>query len=293
MNVVQKKPSRERKLPITIIILLIAFLLITLALGIYFFGFSQEGRLFLGLKPMVQSPNKQRLDQEQATANLVDGSRVREQDSDSEQAITEYEVQVSEKETVSPNSTDEAIDYNVGRIDLTDYPNKIAAEIKVLDYTKEIDNICQDFQVSFLFKLLETGEPFLAEALFVQDDFFGDQARFLFDLVSDDIETEQAFLFRLSQDGILINDFSYVNPGDEVKLVVSAKRKIDYFLQNGEGGGVRWENPFDVVDANGTYNLRIETGVYRPGRSLIFGKSDAFPVAVNIYSESDVLKPCQ
>jgi hypothetical protein len=161
-----------------------------------------------------------------------------------------------------------------------------AFNIQILDYPKEVENICQEFEITM--KIKNLGDKPLTYNDIVED------GNYFLDLTSKEMDEDRPYLNTVKKDnGSKITDFGTLEPGDEAEITYLAADKVEFIDADGNVKETRLDNPFSNIDKNGTYNLRVEIGSYEENnKDVVLGQSNYFPVEVEVMLSDDIFKGC-
>lgn len=157
-------------------------------------------------------------------------------------------------------------------------------QIEILEYPEVVEDICQEFIIKM--KVKNVGDSALAYEDIEAEDYF-------IDLVCEELEEERPFINTLTKEGgTTITNFGVLKPGDETVINYSAVDKIEAVDDEGNKETM-FENPFNNVEENGTYTLRIDWGTYdEKDQDVIIGRSDSFTVQVEALVSPGLFKAC-
>lgn len=157
--------------------------------------------------------------------------------------------------------------------------------VEIIDYPEIVEDICQEFEIKMV--LSNLGGTVLNFEDIKNGDYF-------INLICEELEPERGYINTvLFDNGAEINDFGTLNPGETAEITYMAVNRIEAIDKNGEAIDTFFENPFNIVEENGAYTLRVEIGAYNEeNENVVLGKSAPFPVEVEVMFAPGLFKAC-
>lgn len=177
----------------------------------------------------------------------------------------------------------------MGTTDKKKFAGDTYVEIEILDYTKKITDICQDFEIRA--RLVNRTEN---EMIFYREIINPEASQFL-DIFVEELRPRIDYVATVTTDsGTSITDFGVLNPGESAEVTIKVADKIELMDVEGNVNTTMYENPFNIVKENGVYHVGLEFGLDRGPRlgEIILGQSALVPIKVEVLTAPGVFKAC-
>lgn len=203
--------------------------------------------------------------------------------------LTEFAIKVGDKESSEVQEGVLVPDFEKAML------GEEKVDLVVTNYTNQINDICQELKIT---AQIENSTD--VDINF--EDVFSEDGSLFLDLVCEEFEEEIPFLATAKDwTGVKMTDFGTIQPGEKATIELTIIDEVQIIDESGNPLEVIYENPFAIVEKNGIYNLRLELGIETDKLNLghtfenshyILGKSNTFPVEVNVLSEPGFYKAC-